>query len=155
MMDEFISKYSKEFEITGGQLMEKFIGLSVEQTKSSIALHLEQYIEEALDGIGFRMQVVVEPLPRHGAGLGSQPLEQAVIDALDLLSPGSVEMLRRGVQGLQKGLNHHGSGALAQQIRSGPQERQGESGCHSPIPRPFSGAPGNRPRRLRPDPPQH
>jgi hypothetical protein len=41
LMDEFIEKYSKDFEITGGRLMEKFIGLSVEQDASAIALHLD------------------------------------------------------------------------------------------------------------------
>lgn len=29
--------------------MERFIGLSVEQTKESIALHLDQYISETLE----------------------------------------------------------------------------------------------------------
>ena len=33
LLDGFISKESKEVEITGWQLMEWFIGLSVEQTK--------------------------------------------------------------------------------------------------------------------------
>ena len=44
------------------------------------------HIEEALHGIGLRMEVVVAPQPGQRAGLGRQPLEQAVIDPLDLLS---------------------------------------------------------------------
>ena len=49
LMDEFIEKYSRDFEITGGRLMEKFIGLSVEQDSSGIALHLDQYIKDAIE----------------------------------------------------------------------------------------------------------
>jgi hypothetical protein len=43
-MDEFLEKYSKNFEIMGARLMDQFIGLSVEQTDSCIALHLDQCI---------------------------------------------------------------------------------------------------------------
>jgi hypothetical protein len=45
---EFLERYSKVFEITGGRLMDWFIRLSVEQTYSSITLHLEQYISDAI-----------------------------------------------------------------------------------------------------------
>ena len=35
--------------MTGGRLMDRFIGLSVEQTKNHIAIHLDRYIEETLE----------------------------------------------------------------------------------------------------------
>ena len=50
LLDEFLEKYSREFEITGGHhLMESFIGLDVEQSWSKISLHLDAYIQETLD----------------------------------------------------------------------------------------------------------
>ena len=50
LLDEFLEKYSREFEITGGHhLMESFIGLDVEQSRSKISLHLDSYIQETLD----------------------------------------------------------------------------------------------------------
>jgi hypothetical protein len=49
LLDEFIAKYSKEFEITGGQLMTRFLGLSVEQDNHCISLHLDQYIRETIE----------------------------------------------------------------------------------------------------------
>ena len=49
LLDEFLAKYSRAFQITGGKPMTRFIGLSVEQTKDHIALHLDQYIAETLE----------------------------------------------------------------------------------------------------------
>ncbi len=49
LLDEFIAKISKEFEITGGQLMTRFLGLSVEQDNHCISLHLDQYITETIE----------------------------------------------------------------------------------------------------------
>ncbi len=49
LLDEFIAKYSKEFEITGGQLMTRFLGLSVEQDNHCISLHLDQYIRKTIE----------------------------------------------------------------------------------------------------------
>jgi hypothetical protein len=46
LLDEFIAK---EFEITGGQLMTRFLGLSVEQDNHCISLHLDQYIRETIE----------------------------------------------------------------------------------------------------------
>ena len=44
-LDEFFGKYSRDFKITGGHhLVESFIGLDVEQSKSKISLHLDMYI---------------------------------------------------------------------------------------------------------------
>ena len=46
LLDEFLEKYSRDFEITGGHhLME----LDVEQSRSKISLHLDSYIQETLD----------------------------------------------------------------------------------------------------------
>jgi hypothetical protein len=43
--------YPKEFEIlvTGGQLMIRFLGLSVEQDNHSTSLYLDQYIKEMIE----------------------------------------------------------------------------------------------------------
>ena len=50
LLDEFLEKYSWDFEITGGHhLIESFIGLDFEQSKSRIFLHLDAYIQETLD----------------------------------------------------------------------------------------------------------
>ena len=50
LLDEFLGKHSRDFEITGGHhLMESFIGLDVEQSRSKISLHLDAYIQETLD----------------------------------------------------------------------------------------------------------
>ena len=48
LLDEFLKKYSRAFQITGGKLMDRFIGLSVEQNKKHIALHLDEYIAETI-----------------------------------------------------------------------------------------------------------
>jgi hypothetical protein len=49
LLYEFIAKYSKEFDITGGQLMTRFLGLSVEQDNHSPSVHLDQYIKETIE----------------------------------------------------------------------------------------------------------
>jgi hypothetical protein len=49
LLDEFIAKYSKEFEITGGQLMTRFLGLWVEQDNHCISLYLDQYITKTIE----------------------------------------------------------------------------------------------------------
>ena len=46
---EFLEKYTKDFDITGGGLMETFLGMQVEQSKKAIRLHLDNYIRELLD----------------------------------------------------------------------------------------------------------
>ena len=44
-LDEFLEKYSLDFEITGGHhLMVSFLGLDVEQSQSKISLQLDAYI---------------------------------------------------------------------------------------------------------------
>jgi hypothetical protein len=47
LLDEFIAKYSKEFEITGGQLMTRYLGSSVDQDNHCISL--DQYITETIE----------------------------------------------------------------------------------------------------------
>lgn len=48
LMDEFLKAYARDFDITGGTLMESFIGLQVEQPGGVIRLHLDNYIKETL-----------------------------------------------------------------------------------------------------------
>jgi hypothetical protein len=48
--DEFLALYQKDFEITGGGLMETFLGMEVEQADKVIKPHFDSYIQEALTG---------------------------------------------------------------------------------------------------------
>jgi hypothetical protein len=48
LRDEFLQLYQKDFEITGGGLMETFLGMEVEQPGKVIKLHLDSYIQEVL-----------------------------------------------------------------------------------------------------------
>ena len=41
--------YSADFEVTGGDLMEWFVSLEVEQSAEGIALHLDTYIQELIE----------------------------------------------------------------------------------------------------------
>jgi hypothetical protein len=43
-MDTFLEEYSREFEITGGELMSTFLGLQVDQVQSEIHLHMDNYV---------------------------------------------------------------------------------------------------------------
>jgi hypothetical protein len=45
---EFMDKYSKDFEITGGGLMKTFLGMEVEQSGKTIKLHLDCCIQQVL-----------------------------------------------------------------------------------------------------------
>ena len=49
LKQEFLDKYTKDFDITGGGLMETFLGMQVEQSRKQIRLHLDNYIQELLD----------------------------------------------------------------------------------------------------------
>ncbi len=49
LKQEFMEEYTKDFQITGGYLMETFFGMQVEQSKGKIRLHLDNYIRETLD----------------------------------------------------------------------------------------------------------
>ena len=48
-MDEFMAKYSRDFEITGGELMSTFLGLQVDHINDEIHLHMDTYIQGVLD----------------------------------------------------------------------------------------------------------
>ena len=53
LLDEFLEKYPRNFELTRGKhlpLMESFIGLEVEQSRSKISLHLDNYIRDSGPG---------------------------------------------------------------------------------------------------------
>ena len=45
---DFLTLYQKDFEITGGGLMETFLGIEVKQPCKVIMLHLDSYIQEVL-----------------------------------------------------------------------------------------------------------
>ncbi len=49
LKNEFLELYQKDFEITGGGLMETFLGMEAEQTGKVIRLHLDKYIRSVLD----------------------------------------------------------------------------------------------------------
>jgi hypothetical protein len=49
LKNEFLELYQKDFEITGGGLMETFLGMEVEQTGKEIRLHLDKYVRSVLD----------------------------------------------------------------------------------------------------------
>ena len=49
LMDEFLELYGKDFDITGGEPMETFIGLQFIQSDTSIRINLDYYIEAVLE----------------------------------------------------------------------------------------------------------
>ena len=46
---QFLQEYKKDFDITEEDIMSTFLGMEVEQSKDSIKLHLDTYIQETLD----------------------------------------------------------------------------------------------------------
>ena len=48
LRDEFLKLYQKDFEITGGGLMETFLGMEIEQPGKVIRLHLDTYVQQVL-----------------------------------------------------------------------------------------------------------
>jgi hypothetical protein len=48
LKDEFLRKYSKDLNITGGCLKKTFVGMEVEQDNKTIELHLDHYVNEML-----------------------------------------------------------------------------------------------------------
>ncbi len=46
---EFMKKYSRDFNITGGGFMKTFLGMEIKQSKRSIKLHLDHYVCEMLN----------------------------------------------------------------------------------------------------------
>ena len=65
LVDEFLEKYSRFFEITGGHhLIKSFIGLDVEQSKSQISFHLYAYNRKTLDIYQGQRRLSVQSLRR-------------------------------------------------------------------------------------------
>ena len=60
---EFLEKYTKDLDITGGglQVMETFLGMQVEQSENEIRLHLDNYIRETLDEYKAHTQKSLRP----------------------------------------------------------------------------------------------
>ena len=48
LRDEFLKLYQKDFEITGGGLMETFLGMEVEQPGKVIRLHLDTKLSQLM-----------------------------------------------------------------------------------------------------------
>jgi hypothetical protein len=48
---EFMEKYTKDFDITGGSLMETYLDMQLEQSPGKIRLHLNNYIRETLENV--------------------------------------------------------------------------------------------------------
>ena len=48
MKDEFLALYKKDFELNGGDKMETFLGMAVEQNGKPIKIHLDNYIKDVL-----------------------------------------------------------------------------------------------------------
>jgi hypothetical protein len=48
LMKEFTDKYCKDFDIKGGDLMETFFGMQVEQSDGKILFHLDKYIQNII-----------------------------------------------------------------------------------------------------------
>ncbi len=48
LKEECMKKYSKDFNITGGDLMKSFLGMQVKQGDKKIKLHLDHYVQEML-----------------------------------------------------------------------------------------------------------
>jgi hypothetical protein len=46
---EFMEKYSRDFNITGGGFMKTFLGMEIEQSNRSIKLNLDHYVREMLN----------------------------------------------------------------------------------------------------------
>jgi hypothetical protein len=49
LMDEFLERYGKDFDITGGEPMETFIGLQFIQSDTLIGINLDFYIDAVLE----------------------------------------------------------------------------------------------------------
>ena len=70
LKQEFMAKYSKDFDITGGGLMETFLGMQVEQSENEIRLHLDNYIRETLDEYNAQLaRFCASAGPSHWAAL--------------------------------------------------------------------------------------
>ena len=48
LMDEFMDAFSRDLEITGGEVMNTFLGLQVDHVNSEIHMHMDHYVESVL-----------------------------------------------------------------------------------------------------------
>ncbi len=58
---QFLHKYKRDFEITEEDIMSTFLGMEVEQTKDSIKLHLDTYIQETIDEYKSVIKTILKP----------------------------------------------------------------------------------------------
>jgi hypothetical protein len=49
LREEFMDKYSKDFDITCGVLMQTFLSIEVKQSDDNICLHLDKFIKDIVD----------------------------------------------------------------------------------------------------------
>jgi hypothetical protein len=61
LLDEFMKKYTADFNVTGGGLMETFLGLEIIQTKHHIKLHLDHYVRDLLREYKTYIQMILRP----------------------------------------------------------------------------------------------
>jgi hypothetical protein len=59
--DEFMKLYSKDFDITGGNLMRTVLGMQVEQAARSIKIHLDHYIKNVVAKYAEYIRKAVRP----------------------------------------------------------------------------------------------
>ncbi len=46
--DEFPALYQKDFKITGGSMMETFLGMVVQREAKSVKIHLDNYVKDVI-----------------------------------------------------------------------------------------------------------
>ncbi len=61
LKNEFMQKYSRDFNITGGGLMKTFLGMEIEQSNRLIKLHLNHYIREMLNAYKAYIKKLLRP----------------------------------------------------------------------------------------------
>ena len=58
---QFLHEYKWDFDITEEDIMSTFLGMEVEQTKDSIKLHLDTYIQETIDEYKSVIKTMLKP----------------------------------------------------------------------------------------------
>ena len=61
LKQQFIKEYTRDFEITLEETMTLFLGLKIEQGPQGIDLHLDTYIQEAIDEYGTYFKKPLKP----------------------------------------------------------------------------------------------
>ena len=61
MKQQFIKEYTLDFEITLEETMTYFLGLEIEQGPQRIDLHLDTYIQEAIDEYDVHFKKSLKP----------------------------------------------------------------------------------------------